>query len=94
MNPLVTGLAQLREFEPDGTANAVAGLVFLVIMVGGVICGIIFLVAVWRLMKAHESIGRSLQRTTVAQESIAHSVYTIAQGQGPSATPPPMPDFR
>ena len=43
-------------------------IVWLAMLVGSIVSVVIFLMAVWRAMRAHESIARSLQRLARARE--------------------------
>jgi hypothetical protein len=57
--------------SPGGMGAAMGGILvlfWLVLMGGMVVAWIFFLVAVWRGMKAHESIAASLKRMADRQE--------------------------
>ena len=91
MDLMLTILAQMREYGPDGSFPAL--LIWFLFVIGGIVSWIVFLVAVWRTMKAHESISDSAYRAAKAHESMANGVNTMAHSQAPLA-PPTKHDVR
>jgi hypothetical protein len=58
-------------FQFDGNMRTVAPifyLIWLLFVIGAIIGWIVFLVAVWRGMRAHESIAESMRRISEKQE--------------------------
>ena len=63
----------MNTMGPSGSGLLAGGLFFLIwlLMMGGVIVGwIIFLIAMWRGMKAHESIAVNLKRILASRKGI------------------------